>query len=84
MLLPFHRRLQMWACKENLYKCFLVSQGSPNTITHGATLGKTKRNLIYPPHTPFIIVASYLKQNVFLQTLFINLEYNGSERANKN
>lgn len=44
----------MWTCKENLYKHFLVSQRSPNTITHEDMLGNSKTNLIYSSHMSFI------------------------------
>lgn len=86
MLPHFHRSLRIWACKENLYKHFLVSQRSPNTITHEDMLGTTKINLIYHLHMNFIYCCGIKvqKKNVFLQTLFINWEWNGSERDTKN
>lgn len=63
-----------------------MSQRSPNTITHEDMLGTTKINLICHLHMNFIYCCGIKvqKKKVFLQTLFINWEWNGSERDTKN
>ena len=85
MLHLFHRNLQAWAHKENLYKHFWVSRRSPNTITHWGMLGNTKPNLIYYPHMHFIYYCDIkVQKNVFFQTLFIETEMEVKEPTQGN